>query len=255
MRPIWVCSLFLLFVVIAPATKSISPGPPYNTDDPEPVDYRHWEAYIAAQYLHTREGSVGTEPHFEFNYGIVPNVQLHLLTPFADNDPVDGKRQYGYGDTEIGVKYRFMQETKRQPMVGIFPLIEAPTGSASRGLGNGKAQFFLPVWIQKDLGNAWTTYGGGGYWRNPGAGNRDYWFMGWQAQKQVTKQCGLGGEIFHTTPTTMDGSDRTAFNVGVVYDFDYGHHFLLSIGRDFKGPDTGSAYIAYQWTFGPHPRS
>ena len=247
-------AVIILACLASVSIASPTPGPPYNTDDPEPVDYMHWEAYVASQYLNTREGSTGTEPHFEFNYGVVPNVQLHLITPLAFNDPAGETRQYGYGDTEVGVKYRFQQETRTKPMVGIFPLVELPTGAASNGLGSGRAQFFLPVWIQKDLGSGWTTYGGGGFWRNPGAGNRDYWFLGWQAQKQVTKQCAVGGELFHQTPNTVDGEARTAFNVGAVYDFDDGHHLMFSIGRDLHGPDTGSAYVAYQWTFGPHEK-
>jgi len=38
-------------------------------------------------------------------------------------------------------------------------------------------QAFLPVWMQKDVGD-WTVYGGGGYWINPGAGQKNWWFTG-----------------------------------------------------------------------------
>jgi len=31
-------------------------GPPFVTDDPEPVDYRHWEFYIASMHTETADG-------------------------------------------------------------------------------------------------------------------------------------------------------------------------------------------------------
>src|SRR5882724_10068903 len=44
-------------------------GPPFATDDPEPVEYRHWEIYLASQYQHATDGAAGTLPHVEVNYG------------------------------------------------------------------------------------------------------------------------------------------------------------------------------------------
>jgi hypothetical protein len=32
-------------------------GPPYVTDDPEPVEYRHWEVYLASQSFHGSAGA------------------------------------------------------------------------------------------------------------------------------------------------------------------------------------------------------
>jgi hypothetical protein len=226
-------------------------GPPFITDDPVPVDFQHWEVYLASQYAHDADGISGTAPHVEVNYGVRPNVQLHLIVPFAYSRPTGMPTQFGLGDVELGVKYRFLQETARRPQAGIFPLIELPAGDESRGLGNGRAQVFLPLWIQKSWGR-WSSYGGGGYWINPGAGNRDYWFAGWQVQRSLTKQLAIGAELFFATPNTADSSDRTGYNIGLMYDFDEGHHLLFSAGADIHGSNRGAAYLAYQWTFGPH---
>ncbi len=227
-------------------------GPPFNTDDPEPVDFRHWEVYFASIYSHTPGLVSGTFPHFEVNYGAAPNLQLHIIGPVAFNDPAGGSQTYGYGDTELGAKFRFLQEGKRTPMVGVFPLLEAPTGDASRGLGAGQTRVFLPVWVQKSFGNGWQTYGGGGLWVNPGAGNHNYGFFGWELQNQVTKQLMLGVEFFHSTPQSTVIGQQGGFNVGGVYDLDEGHHLMLSVGRDFQGTTGLAAYVAFQWTFGPH---
>ena len=104
-------------------------GPPYTTDDPETVDYRHWEVYLASQSFHDRDGWTGTAPHVEVNYGVVPNVQLHVIAPLAYSVPSTGRSAYGYGDTELGIKFRFVQEHSWIPMIGTFPLLEVPTGA------------------------------------------------------------------------------------------------------------------------------
>jgi hypothetical protein len=146
-------------------------GPPFQTDDPEPVEYKHWEIYLASQFRHDKDGDSATLPHVEINYGVIPNVQLHLIVPLAYNSPSGEKSQYGLGDIEVGTKVRFIQESERMPMVGIFPMVEIPTGNHDEGLGNGKAQFFIPLWLQKSWG-PWTSYGGGGYWVNQDADPR-----------------------------------------------------------------------------------
>ncbi len=144
-------------------------GPPYATDDPEPVEFRHWEIYVASQASRTPNGWSGTLPFLDVNYGAFPNVHLHLMVPFAFVRPRHEPRQYGYGDTELGAKVRFIQETAWVPQIATFPTIELPSGNEDRGLGAGHVQTFLPLWLQKSAG-PWTTYGGGGYWVNPGEG-------------------------------------------------------------------------------------
>lgn len=225
-------------------------GPPFTTDDPEPVEYRHWEIYLASQLAHDSSGWSGTSPHLEINYGAIRNLQLHLIAPVAFNAPSHGSRQFGYGDTELGVKYRFLQETARFPQIGVFPLVELPTGDAARGLGSGHTQAFFPLWLQKSLG-PWTTYGGAGYWINPGAGNRNWWFVGWLVQCQLSSRLTLGTEIFHETAKQEGGASDTRFNVGTIFDFNPNYHLLLSAGHTIQGPSGFQAYVAFQITFGP----
>jgi hypothetical protein len=228
-------------------------GPPFITDDPEPVEYKHWEIYLAAQYRHDRDQDSSTLPHVEINYGLLPDVQIHLIAPLQYVKPQGAQSQYGYGDTELGVKYRFIQETDYIPQVGIFPLIELPTGDSDKGLGSGQTQYFLPIWLQKSRG-PWTTYGGGGYWINPGGKNKDWWQFGWQIQREINKTLTMGMEIYYKTASTADSNDSTGYSVGTIINFTENHHLLVSAGQDINGPNYLSAYVAYQWTFGPRKK-
>jgi hypothetical protein len=242
-------SVVLAVILLEGLFKALA-GPPFLTDDPEPVDYQNWEFYIASQHTETAGGWSGTAPHIELNYGVITNVQLHLIAPLAYNAPSGGGTHYGYGDTELGVKFRFIQETDRLPQVGIFPLLEVPTGSESDGLGSGHVQAFLPLWLQKSSGD-WTIYGGGGYGINSGAGNENWGFVGAVVQKQVTKNVLVGGEIYHRTTMETGGRGDTAFNIGTVIDFTEHQHLLVSAGRSLDGPTDFQLYIAWQFTFGP----
>ena len=229
----------------------LSAGPPFLTDDPEPVDYRHWEFYIASIEAKMDGDWAGTTPHFELNYGVVPNVQLHLIAPLAYDVPPDDKSHYGYGDTELGAKIRFLQETNWLPEAAIFPLFELPTGNASDNLGNGHMQVFLPVWLQKDWGK-WTVYGGGGYGINSLSGSGNWGFAGAVLQKQVLSNVAIGAEIYHQTELATDFPNKgTAFNIGTVIDFTEHQHLLFSAGRSLDGPPDFQLYIAYQFTLGP----
>jgi hypothetical protein len=224
-------------------------GPPYNTDDPEPVELRHWEFYLASQHSHARDGWSGTAPHFEVNYGVIANMQLHLIAPLAYASPKGGRSTYGYGDTELGIKYRFVQEQKWVPQIGTFPFLEVPTGSRSLGLGNGTAQIFVPIWLQKSIG-PWTSYGGAGWWIDAGRTPRHWWYFGWLVQRRIIEGFSLGTEVFHQTRREPGSERDTRFNVGSVIDISDEHHVLLSAGRGLTGPNLFQAYLAYQITLG-----
>lgn len=223
-------------------------GPPYRTDDPEPVEYKHWEFYTFTSGTHISGDTSGVGPAFEFNYGIIPNGQLHIIMPAAFDSPAGGPTSFGYGDTELGFKYRFIEEDKNglRPQIGTFPMLELPTGDQSKGLGAGHVRLYLPIWVQKSYGE-WTTYGGGGYWlnRSDNLGDKNFWYTGWLLQRKITEKLTLGGEIYHQTANKVDGVDSTGFNLGGGYDFDEHNHLLFSAGRAFRHASETNLYSWY----------
>jgi len=133
-------------------------GPPFLTDDPEPVDYQHWEFYLFGLGDHASVSDYNLEgPAVELNYGALPETQLHLIVPMTTVGTDGGPTEVGLGDTEFGIKYRFFHEASYLPQIGIFPMAELPTGDADRGLGNGRTWFRLPLWLQKSWGRGRLT--------------------------------------------------------------------------------------------------
>ena len=242
-------TILVAFVCLCVSVTALA-GPPFRTDDPEPVEYRHWEFYVASQGDLDHDETSLTAPHIELNYGVLPNVQLHLIMPFEYVKPKGERSHYGYADMELGVKFRFVQESDLCPQAGVFPIVILPTGSQNKELGNGHVQLFLPLWMQKGWG-PWKTYGGGGYWVHPGPGNKNYWFFGWEVQRDMTRYFTLGAEVCHQTLSEVGGRGSSGLNVGAIINFNDFHHVLFSAGRSFSGPYRTSYYLAYQLTLGP----
>ena len=254
--------ILISFGVIAPG--SIFAGPPFVTDDPEPVEYRHWEFYVASQFNYSKGNITGTAPHAEINFGVIQDVQLHLIAPLCYSitrgkeiderffPPVRydrnkwNKTYVGYGNTEVGLKVRFLHESDKVPQLGIFPMLEAPTGSPALGY-NGLPLLYLPLYLQKSW-NKLTTYGGGGFWYNPGKESRNYGFAGWLVQYALTENFTLGGEVFYTSPDSKGAEHRVSANLGMIVDMNENWHLLFSCGRDIKGPNILFSYLAIQLT-------
>ncbi len=229
-------------------------GPPFMTDDPEPIEYQHSEAYLFSTYDKGPDGSKQVVlPAFEYNTSPIEDVHLHVVVPFANLYPSDGSGvQHGIGDVELGVKYRFVHETDTLPQVGVFPMLELPTGNVDKGLGNGRAWWTLPLWVQKSWGD-WTSYGGGGRAFNSAPGMRSYYFGGWLIQRKVTEHLILGGEIFAQGAQSQDGRHTTFFNVGGYYN-DIpacgGCSLLFRVGHSIAGETHTTAYLGLYWTWG-----
>src|SRR5881398_3876418 len=86
-----------------------NPGPPYQTDDPEPTDRRHWEIYsfINVDGRHSDfEGAGG----LDINYGAAKDLQLTATLPIAFEHASGTGWQGGSGDLELGAKYRFIHD-------------------------------------------------------------------------------------------------------------------------------------------------
>ncbi len=229
---------------------TLQAGPPYVTDDPEPVDYHDWEVIASFIGYHDAGGWSVSTPFVDVNYGGFHNVQLHIGPSLALASAPHGPTPFGYGDTELGIKYRFVDETPTCPQIALYPLLEVPTGSSSHNLSTGKLDAFVPLWIEKNVG-PWTAYGGGGYWINPGDGNKNWGYLGSVVQRRMTKQLTLGCEVFYETPRVTGGTSNTFVNFGGGVDLSETYHVIFSVGHSVQGASAFDCFLGLQITFGP----
>lgn len=241
-------------LVLALAALPALAGPPFQTDDPDPLPYRHFETYAFELSDGTRAGGANLQfPAWEMNWGGIPNGQLHIVVPLVTSfAPAGGPVNFGIGDIELGVKYRFVKEADKRPEIGVYPFVELPSGNAARGLGVGKTWYRLPLWLQKSWGD-WTTYGGGGAVVANAPGYQNYPFAGWLLQRKLSEKLTLGGEIFgHGAEGSASTSPRssTMADFGGYYTFHDGFQLLFGAGHSFAGEGETYTYLALYWTWG-----
>lgn len=243
-------------LLMTAARASAQAGPPYQTDDPDPVPYHHFEAYIFS--LSDSARGVGTTwqgpASFEMNYGAAPRLQLHFVLPYTMVFAPDGTTTYGIGDTELGAKLKLLDEKKYFPETGIFPFVELPTGNADKGLGVGKTWYRVPLWLKKGFAqDKWDVYAGGGETVVPQDGYRNFPFAGMLVQRKFSEKLVLGVELFGHGNEGDPGvaPDRaTMADLGGYYAFTDHFQLLFAAGHSvFWSPETYT-YLAAYWTWG-----
>jgi hypothetical protein len=228
-------------------------GAPFLADDPGTSEPGQVEVNISVQYTHGQGESSGALPGVEVNYGLTPALQLHFYQPLAFDHLSGGNTKIGAGDTELGVKYRVWDEDVEGwlPAGAVFPVVQLPTGDHERGLGAGETRAFLPLWLGKTFDD-WAVFGGGGYFVNPGPGNKDYWFAGSGVLLKATESLSLGAELFRNTADAIDGRNATGFNIGGSYSLTENQAILLSVGRGLQHADQTnrfSTFVSYHIVF------
>jgi hypothetical protein len=242
-------------LLVCAATKLLAQGPPFQTDDPVPVDFRHYEFYVFATAGGTPVEHDYAGPALEFNWGAIPRVQLHAVLPWGTVAPSSarGPTEFGLMDAELGAKIAIFKESKYLPQIGTFTMLELPTGNADKGLGVGKAWFKLPIWLQKNIGK-WLLDGGGGYTVVPQSGYRNFSYGGFLAKYSVSERLELGAEVFSHG---AEGDAAPQYRPSTLVDFGGYYHFhdpnkqlLFCYGRNVAGLSENYAYVGLYWTWG-----
>jgi hypothetical protein len=253
----------ILALTSVPAAPLWAQGPPFQIDDPVPVDLHHYEFYVFGSLSGTPVEIDSTGPGFEFNWGAIPRVQLHAVLPWGLVAPSNnaiylpggaGPREFGLTDMELGTKIAFFKETGTLPQIGAFPMFEIPTGSSGNGLGVGKVWYKLPIWLQKNIGK-WLLDGGAGYQVVPQTGYRDFPYGGFLLKYSFGKRLEIGAEAFShgregfATPQTQAS---TMIDLGGYYHFKHhtGEQFLFCYGHSVAGQTENYAYVGFYWTWG-----
>lgn len=212
--------LAIACILIAALVRPAIAGPPYLSDDPEPTDYTHYEIYTFSAGTSTRTGT-DRETGVDFNYGAAPNLQVTATLPFGFASESGGPSQFGPSNIELAAKYRFLHQSQVGWDVAVFPRLFLPSPS---NVGDKNASVLLPIWLQRDLGNKWTTFGGGGCQLYADS-KHDSCMAGWVLSRKVTSNLQLGMELFHRTPAASAPAS-TSLGLGAVYDLSKTFHLL-----------------------------
>jgi hypothetical protein len=218
-----------------------SAGPPYQSDDPEPTDYKHYEIYTFSNGTATRDGRNG-ETGIDFNYGGAPNLQLTATLPVNWDSPRASGPRFGLGNIELAAKYRFLRQDTFGWDVAFFPRVFLP--SPSRSVADSHGALLLPIWVQKDWSNDWSTFGGGGCVVSTKHA-QDFCLAGWVVTHKVLPNLQLGVELFRQTADSAGTPASSSVGVGVTYDLNDHYHLLGYMRRGIQNANQTDQYSWY----------
>jgi len=222
---------------VAVLSNRAAAGPPLITDDPDTPGDGNWEINLAFTLEQTRDERIFEAPLLDINYGIGERTQLKFEAPWIVLDDRDDGTKDGLGNSEIGVKYRFLDEDPHGLSMSIYPQLEFnnPTSSDERGLVDEGMRFKLPVQMARQVGS-FTLYGELGY--EFVEHDEDEWSYGVAVGYPVNDRLELLAEIAGAATRDFN-DDELVFNLGAKIGINENLNLLLSAGRSFRDSSSG----------------
>jgi hypothetical protein len=235
----------VVFLVMLLAQAAVA-GPPFVTDDPEVPLPASWEVNIPMILERSSDGDTIQTPLLDINYGYSADLQLKVEFALLLRACLEGT-QYatGLGDTSVGAKWRFLDESAIAPEMALYPQVVIPTGNPSRELGDGKPAYKLPVVAQKSLG-PWTIFSNVGLVLQTSSELLNYWYYGVGAVRAVAAGIELGCELFGNSVKEVGERRSVGLNLGGSWELAEGRRLLVSAGRTISGERTTMVYLGLQ---------
>ena len=238
-RARWI--LFALAAIYSGPIILAQGGPPLQTDDPGTPGDGGWEINIAFTLEEVEGERLFATPLLDLNYGYGDRIQLKFQIPWLILDEEGSPTRGGFGNSQVGVKWRFLDEDVDGVAMSTYPQFEFnnPTSSDERGLVEKGVELLLPVQLQKSLGPI-SMNGQVGYAIREN--REDEWVYGLALGREVSEQFELVGEVYSTTVSDFSESEL-AFGVGTRLKITELLTLLLSAGRSFRGAGSGEPHL------------
>jgi len=223
------------------------------TDDPDTPGNGNWEINTAFTEERTKQAVLRSFPHIDVNYGLGERIQLKYETGWVNANVPDSGARSGLDDSLIGVKWRFLDQSKAGLNMSVYPqlTVENSTGSVARGIAAPAPNLLLPVEVSRDFGRL-TMVGEIGYEYLRAEENQ--WILGILGALHVSDSLELLSEVRITGSKLLSQSD-VILNVGLRREIAPHLKLLASAGTGLNnGPDRTSfiAYLGIQVILGEH---
>jgi len=208
-------------------------GPPMITDDPGTPGPNHWEINLAWTDTGTPGVSEFGLPLLDANYGVGDRIQLNYQASWNILHE-DGAYVDGYSDTQLAVKWRFLDEGEHKLQMSMYPRItflDPGSASARRGLADPNTTFLMPFEIQEDFSLLSVNVDFGHIFSSSPIDRG--WTGGLCIGHNVTKPWELDAE-WHTTTDERAGRSEQTINFGSRYDLSEHATILVALGRDLS---------------------
>jgi hypothetical protein len=225
--------LSIIFGIATSALSLAQGGPPMITDDTGTVPKGHWEINTAFTIERTADGRLLGIPLLDINYGLSKNTQLKVEFPWLRSSSNGQRSISGPGNTNIGIRWRFRDETEHHRVaLSFYPQIEFnnPTSSVRRGLVEKGPELLLPIQWQTQVGK-FGINGDVGYRFKRGA---DELIYGVVLGRQIRENFELLAEFHGSGPIRAFATGENVFNLGTRVKLSEHFTLLASAGSSVR---------------------
>jgi Putative MetA-pathway of phenol degradation len=192
-------------------------GRPLATEDTGTLDPGKVELELGVDYLRETGAEIFLLPSGPaFNIGLLPRLEGTLATQFVLLDPDDEPSHAGFGDSQVKLKYRFLDETPHLPALVAAVGVRLPTGDPDRGLGEREVDVQPLAIASKTFGPVTLTVNAG-YTFVTRDRDLDVVNVNASAEASVTKAWLIVGEVVSELATSRRADDSVVLRVGTVY--------------------------------------
>ena len=178
-------------------------------------------------------GPTARAPLADINYGLGPRIQLKFEIPWLNVRETEKPVQAGPGDSNLGVKWRFLGQEGQRIAWATYPQLEVNTGRvmSEKGLVHDGSQFLLPTELTIQISRLEINGEVGRKFVQKG---EDGWNFGLATEVEFDRGFELVGELAgeqsgtSTADLIVNGGFRKQVSRQIV--------LLTAAGRGVRGP-------------------
>jgi hypothetical protein len=240
-REIRLQTLISVFFFFAAASAFAQGGPPYYTNDPGTPGHLNWEINIGYMPFLYSDQSVSHTPDVDINFGVGERIQLTYENARLRVKNPSMPTEYGMGQSNPGVKWRFYDAGESGLSVSIFPqlFLNNPNDAVRRGITPASEAFLLPVEFSRKLGPVDVDYEIGYQFVHKG---RDGWLTGLVVGHEFTSKLEGDMEFYNRGPFRLS-DNRPTIDFGARYKVRPQIILLLMAGRSLEATRSNQSYF------------
>lgn len=182
-------------------------GRPLTTDDAWTVEKGKFQLELGLDATRQDNNDREYNPSITLSYGLSEKADLGLGIGYVFVQPEEGEKEHGLADTEMKLKYRWMDEKDWIPALATAAKLKIPTASESKGLGSGRPDLGINFIATKNFSKRLVLHLNFGYtFIGNGESDKELNYS-LAAQFVLTEKWALVGEIFGANNLNGSGGD------------------------------------------------
>jgi hypothetical protein len=231
----------VLVLVFASTSALAQGGPPYYTNDPGTPGHLNWEINLGYMPFLYDGQSVSHTPDVDINFGVGDRIQLTYENAWLRVHNPSSKTQFGLGQSNPGVKWRFYDAGESGLAVSVFPqlFLNNPDHAVRRGITPSTDSFLLPFEFTKKIGPVDVDYEVGYEFVRKGA---DGWITGLVLGHEFTRKLEADVE-FYSQGAFHPFANQPTLDFGGRYKLHKPVILLFMAGRSLEHSRSNQTYF------------